>query len=130
MGNINNPIQFGQMVLTDRVAIEVGLAKGDSFKKIAKIIGRHPVTVAREIKENRTKLQAAFPCGNDCKYFTNCHKRQMCGADIEACNKDCKRCRGFNCRENCDDYESAECMKTGNAGLNRTPDGEGFFWIQ
>jgi len=112
MGNINNPIQFGQMVLTDRVAIEVGLAKGDSFKKIAKIIGRHPVTVAREIKENRTKLQAAFPCGNDCKYFTNCHKRQMCGADIEACNKDCKRCRGFNCRENCDDYESAECMKT------------------
>lgn len=112
MGNINNPIQFGQMVLTDRVAIEVGLAKDDSFKKIAKIIGRHPVTVAREIKENRTKLQAAFPCGNDCKHFTNCHKRQMCGADIEACNKDCKRCRGFNCRENCDDYESAECLKT------------------
>ena len=70
------------------------------------------LTVAREIKENRTKLQAAFPCGNDCKFFTNCHKRQMCGADIEACNKDCKRCRGFNCRESCDDYESAECMKT------------------
>lgn len=43
MGNINNPIQFGQMVLTDRVAIEVGLAKGDSFKKIAKIIGRHHI---------------------------------------------------------------------------------------
>ena len=33
MGNINNPIQFGQMVLTDRVGIEVGIAKKDSFKK-------------------------------------------------------------------------------------------------
>lgn len=29
MGNINNPIQFGQMDLTDRVGIEVGIAKID-----------------------------------------------------------------------------------------------------
>ena len=112
MGNINNPIQLGQMNLTDRVAIEVGLAKNDSFKKMAKIIGRHPVTVAREIKENRTKLQVSFPLGNDCKKFANCHKRQMCDADIDACNMDCKRCRGFKCRENCDEYESNECLKT------------------
>lgn len=111
MGNINNPIQFGQMVLTDRVGIEVGIAKKDSFKKIAKKIGRHPVTVAREIKENRTKLPGGFPNGNDCKFFTYCHKRQMCGADVDACNRDCKRCRGFDCRENCDRYESAECTK-------------------
>lgn len=112
MGNINNPIQFGQMVLTDRVGIEVGIAKEDSFKKIGKTIGRHPVTVAREIKENRTKLPGGFPCGNDCKFFTNCHKRQMCGADVDACNMDCKRCKGFNCREHCETYESAECKKT------------------
>ncbi len=45
MGNINNPIQFGQMDLTDRVGIEVGIVKNDSFKKIGKTIGRHPVTV-------------------------------------------------------------------------------------
>lgn len=111
MGNINNPIQFGQMDLTDRVGIEVGIAKNDSFKKIGKIIGRHPVTVAREIKENRTKLQGGFPLGNDCKFFRNCHKRQMCGADEDACNMDCKRCKGFNCREHCEMYESAECKK-------------------
>ena len=66
MGNINNPIKFGQMNLTDRTAFEVGLAKNESFKKIGKVIDRHPVTVAREIKENRTKLQPGFPYGNDC----------------------------------------------------------------
>ena len=99
------------MVLTDRVGIEVGIAKKDSFKKIGKTIGRHPVTVAREIKENCTKLPGGFPCGNDCKFFTNCHKRQMCGADVDACNMDCKRCRGFKCRDYCDNYESAECKK-------------------
>lgn len=112
MGNINNPIKFGQMNLTDRTAIEVGLAKNESFKKIGKIIGRHPVTVAREIKENRTKLQPGFPYGNDCKFFNVCHKRQMCGADPDACNTDCKRCKGYNCRLNCDRYESAECRIT------------------
>ena len=111
MGNINNPIKFGQMNLTDRVGIEVGIAKKDSFKKIAKTIGRHPVTVAREIKENRTKLPGGFPNGNDCKYFTNCHKRQMCGEDADFCNIDCKRCRRFKCWKTCDSYESTECTK-------------------
>ena len=51
--------------------------------------------LAREIKEDRTKFQSSFPFGNDCKHFTNCHKRQMCGADIEASNKNYKRCRGL-----------------------------------
>ena len=34
----------GQMDLTDRVAIETGLCRGESFKKIAHQIGRHPST--------------------------------------------------------------------------------------
>ena len=39
----------GQMDLTDRVAIETGLCRGESFKKIAKRIRRHPSTVAHEV---------------------------------------------------------------------------------
>ena len=46
----------GQMDLTDRIAIETGLCKGESFKKIARRIGRHPSTVAHEVLENRTHI--------------------------------------------------------------------------
>ena len=41
----------GQMDLSDRLAIETGIHNKDSLKKIAKLISRHPSTVAREIKE-------------------------------------------------------------------------------
>ena len=44
----------GQMDLTDRLAIETGLCRGESFKKIAKLIQRHPSTVAYEVQTNRT----------------------------------------------------------------------------
>ena len=49
MGNYNDPYKSGQMNLTDRVAIEVGLAKGESFKEIARIIGRCPDNFKNEI---------------------------------------------------------------------------------
>ena len=50
----------GQMDLTDRIAIETGLCKGESFKKIARRIGRHPSTVAHEVLENRTHIRNTY----------------------------------------------------------------------
>jgi len=50
----------GQMDLSDRFAIETGISAKQSFKKITETIRRHPVTVAREVKENRTFLQGSF----------------------------------------------------------------------
>ena len=47
--------RFGQMDLTDRLAIETGLCKGESFKEIARRIGRHPSTIAHEVLENTYK---------------------------------------------------------------------------
>ena len=44
----------GQMDLSDRIAIETGISSKDSFKKIGKLLHRHPSTIAHEIKENRT----------------------------------------------------------------------------
>ena len=57
----------GQMDLTDRVAIETGLCRGESFKRIAKRIGRHPSTVAHEVLENRTYIKGTYFAGKDCK---------------------------------------------------------------
>ena len=44
----------GQMDLSDRIPIETGICIGESFKKIAKRLRRHPSTIAHEVKENRT----------------------------------------------------------------------------
>ncbi|MBQ6411923.1 MAG: helix-turn-helix domain-containing protein, partial [Ruminococcus sp.] len=39
-----------QMTLTDRIAIEAGIAAGKTFKEIAARIRRNPATISREIK--------------------------------------------------------------------------------
>lgn len=95
--------------LTDRVAIEIGLARKESFAKIAEKLKKHPRTIAREVKYNRTHLPAGYPYGNDCKHFSACHWKQMCGASESACDYECKRCKGFNCHLVCKRYESQEC---------------------
>ena len=58
-----------QMDITDRIVIEVGLYVGRSFKEIASDLDRHPATIAREIKNNRTFIPGDFPFGNDCIYL-------------------------------------------------------------
>ncbi len=42
------------MDLSDRIAIETEISNKNSFKKIGKLLLRHPSTIAHEIKENRT----------------------------------------------------------------------------
>lgn len=101
-----------QMTLTDRVAIEIGLAKEDSFVKIGKAIGKHPATISREIKGNRTLVPASFPLGNDCRIYSSCCQTNLCGTASPACRHKCKKCKEYNCHDKCRYYESAECTKT------------------
>ena len=101
----------GQMDLTDRLAIETGLCRGESFKKIAKTIHRHPSTVAHEVLENRTHIQATYIGGKDCKNAGMCNKRGFCGVPKSVCNTACKLCKGVDCRTMCDRYKSIACHK-------------------
>ncbi len=98
-----------QLDLTDRVAIEVGLARKETFTKIAKKLRKHPITISREIKANRTYIPAEYAYGNDCKYSRSCHKKNLCGVEYDACDYECKRCRTQNCHTYCGLYESLEC---------------------
>lgn len=45
--------EYRQLTLRERKGIEEGLGRGDSFRAIARIIGRSPSTVSREVRENR-----------------------------------------------------------------------------
>ncbi len=101
----------GQMDLTDRVAIETGLCRGESFKKIAVQIGRHPSTVSHEVLENRTHIQATYYAGKDCKKVRQCAVMHLCGCDPGACNRHCKYCKGFDCTKVCERYVSVACHK-------------------
>lgn len=99
----------GQMDLSDRIAIETGICSGESFKRIARRIGRHPSTIAHEVKENRTYIQGNFFCGNDCRFARQCREKRICGN--EECNVYCVRCKETNCHIYCERYVSMACHK-------------------
>ncbi len=101
----------GQMDLTDRITIETGLCRGESFKKIAKRLGRHPSTVAHEVFENRTYIRNTYYAGKDCRLVRSCHTKGMCGADEDGCRYSCKFCKGIDCTKICDKYQSVACHK-------------------
>lgn len=101
----------GQMDLSDRIAIETGICIGESFKKIAKGLRRHPSTIAHEVKENRTFIKGNYPNGKDCRMARQCTVRNLCGCDEEACNTKCRLCRGVDCTKVCDRYVSVACHK-------------------
>ena len=75
---------YSQMDLTDRLAIETGLCRGDSFKRIARTIGRHPSTVAHEVLENRTYIMATFHGMKDCYYAGRCKITNLCQGHTKA----------------------------------------------
>lgn len=47
----------GQMDLSDRIAIETGISSKDSFKKIGKLLHRHPSTIAHEFDFLRDNIR-------------------------------------------------------------------------
>lgn len=111
MKELNYIPDNNQLDLTDRVAIEIGLARKESFSKIAKKLKKHPITISREIRANRTHIPAGYPLGNDCKFFSGCRNKNLCGLDTDECSRECKRCFKCNCHTLCDKYESLECHK-------------------
>lgn len=101
----------GQMDLSDRIAIETGICRGETFKRIAKRLRRHPSTIAHEVKENRTFIKGQYFANKDCKHARTCAVTNLCGCDEDACKSRCKFCRGIDCTKVCGRYESVACHK-------------------
>ncbi len=101
----------GQMDLTDRVAIETGLCRGETFEKIARMIHRHPSTVAHEVQVNRTYIHATYFRGLDCRKVRSCNLKSVCGTRTDSCVRFCSLCQKVDCRTVCDRYESIACHK-------------------
>ncbi len=97
------------MDLSDRIAIETGICNKDSFKKIARLLRRHPTTIAHEVEENRTFIRGNYPNGKDCRYVRTRNIHHLC--EDQECDKNCCRCWKVNCAEKCPAYVSAACHK-------------------
>ena len=99
----------GQMDLSDRIAIETGISNKDSFKKIGKLLRRHPSTIAHEIKENRTFIPGNYFLRKDCRFVRQHVQHHVCGD--ESCEENCCRCRSVDCQKYCEKYVSRACHK-------------------
>ena len=99
----------GQMDLSDRIAIETGISNKDSFKKIGKLLHRHPSTISHEIKENRTFIAGNYFLRKDCRFVRQHVQHHVCGD--ESCEENCCRCRSVDCQKYCEKYVSRACHK-------------------
>ena len=109
---MNNKGNQKHLTFEQRVDIEKGLTENKSFAEIARIIGKDPSTVSKEVrlhaktKERPDPGYTNLPCINrkDCKIVCLCE--EQCGALCKICRKPGKRCIDV-----CPGYETAECEK-------------------
>ncbi len=105
------------LTFEQRVDIEKGLAENKSFAEIARIIGKDPSTVSKEVRlhaHTKERPDAAYtnpPCihRKTCKIVCLCD--EQCGTLCKICKK-----TGTRCIDICPGYETAECEK-----LKKTP---------
>ena len=100
--------EYRQLGLRERKEIEEGLARGDSFRKIARLIGRSPSTVSREVRENRC-VRAFRPRKAACRDKSWCKRVNVCAECIRQ-GVFCADCDVRDCRDRCAAYaERAAC---------------------
>ena len=95
--------------LSDRMRIESGLARGETFKSIASEIGKDPSTVSKEVRrflDWHDGRVAAEP-GNNCRHYSTCTFDLMC---IEDCSGYCKDCYRHACNHLCNRFEPLDCQ--------------------
>ena len=106
--------EYKQLTLRERKEIEEGLDRGDSFRAIARLAGRSPSTISREVRENRhvrsfKARKAACRDRNWCKRVGVCAECVREGAY-------CAGCDARDCRDECKAYaEQAGCERMGRA---------------
>ena len=54
-------MNYTHLTIEERCCIQDFYIKGKSFREIAKLIGRSPSTVSREISRNRTSIKKTVP---------------------------------------------------------------------
>lgn len=93
---------YRQLTLKERKEIEDGLNRGDSFRAIARLIGRSPSTVSREVRENR-HVRAFRPRKGACRDRSWCKRVGVCAECVRE-GAFCAGCDVRDCRDFCPAY--------------------------
>ncbi|WP_255465909.1 helix-turn-helix domain-containing protein [Adlercreutzia sp. ZJ242] len=94
--------EYKQLTLRERREIEEGLTRGDSFRAIARLIGRQPSTVSREVRENR-HLRAFRRRRSACRDRNWCKRVGVCAECLRE-GAFCAGCDARDCRDHCAAY--------------------------
>lgn len=94
----------------DRLEIQKGLKESESFKSIARRLGKDPTTISREVRKHLSEVATGYPGFpfNACKNRLNCRKKSICGRDCT--HKSalyCRLCR--ECNSHCPDFVEEVC---------------------
>ena len=105
--------------LSGRIRIEQGLNSGESFRTIARDLGKDPSTISKEVRrhtiipERGAKSFAPIPCAHN--YDSNHPKTNICkmrhGCGDNECLTLCITCKKARCSEICSHYEPRQCEK-------------------
>lgn len=93
---------YSQLTLWERKEIEEGLTRGDSYGKIARLIGRPTSTVSREVRENR-HVRAFRPRKPACRDRNWCRRVGVCSECVRE-GALCSGCDARDCRDSCPAY--------------------------
>ena len=101
------------LTLSDRVRIQSGLDKSESFKKIAEAIGKDCTTVSREVRSHFVVERT----GGHGKGYNDCLNKYSCKATNGECVNDkcskttCRYCPSFCMTSLCPSYVRERCVK-------------------
>jgi len=95
----------------ERNIIEQSLIRKESFKSIARKLGKDPTTIAKEVK-NHIQFRQTGCYGrvfNDCKHRIGCPVMHLCGN--LRCKRYCQFCGSYACSSLCHEYQQEICSK-------------------
>ena len=101
------------LTLSDRVRIQSGLDKSESFKKIAEAIGKDCTTVSREVRNHFVVERT----GGHGKGYNDCLNKYSCKATNGECANDkcskttCRYCPSFCMTSLCPSYVREKCVR-------------------
>ena len=96
-----------RLTLSDRITVEAGIYSRKSFKTIAMETCKHPSTISREIRNNRTLTPGGRAFGKDCRYSAECKTKNLCSKP--KCSRPCVSCPIHDCRTICSRYDNKPC---------------------
>lgn len=106
----DNKLKGKHLSLSDRIYIEAALSENISMKDIALELGRHPSTIIKEIRRNRTQTGFRSPGKKvECANRKGCTQQNICGG---LCTSRCSKCLTHNCIDICPNYVPKSCSRT------------------